>query len=101
MDGLRRGVILKSLNGLGIFRIPIKKLTGTPLGRIERMHLYWRIIEELKVLGETWTIINPNLLRCYRIWLEQHSDAIERITEDETAKNSKPFSHGGLHHSLN
>lgn len=65
------------------------------------MHLYWRIIEELKVLGETWTIINPNLLRCYRIWLEQHADAIERITADEAAKSSTPLNYGGIRHSLN
>jgi|GEM_PF-1583216 len=65
------------------------------------MHLYWRIIEELKLLGETWTITNPNLLRCYRIWLEQHSDAIERITADEAAKNLMSFGYRGIPHSLN
>lgn len=65
------------------------------------MHLYWRIIEELRVLGETWTITNPNLLRCYRNWLEQHSDAIERMTADDAIKCSRPHSCGSFHRSLN
>jgi hypothetical protein len=40
------------------------------------MHFYWRVVEELKFLGENWTMVHPNLLRCYRIWLKRNAFAI-------------------------
>jgi len=45
------------------------------------MHFYWRIIEELKYLGENWTIKNPSLLRCYRAWLYKNAQAISFSNE--------------------
>jgi len=49
------------------------------------MHFYWRIIEELKELGETWTIHDPGLLRCYRRWCWQNREAIELWDADPGA----------------
>ncbi|MBW1723227.1 MAG: hypothetical protein JRH13_14640 [Deltaproteobacteria bacterium] len=40
------------------------------------MHLYWRVIEELKYLGETWTFTNPSFKRCYQRWLTKNAGAV-------------------------
>jgi hypothetical protein len=40
------------------------------------MHLYWRIIEELKYLGETWIINDPSLKRRYLEWIRKNSESI-------------------------
>jgi hypothetical protein len=40
------------------------------------MHLYWRIIEELKYLGEIWSIKDPTILRRYEHWIQKHSELI-------------------------
>jgi hypothetical protein len=40
------------------------------------MHLYWRVLEELKFLGESWQINDPSLLRCYKSWTQKHYNAI-------------------------
>lgn len=65
------------------------------------MHLYWRVFEELKLLKENWTIVNPNVLRCYRDWLRRHADAIALITADETAEGSILSYYKGVPQSLN
>ena len=36
------------------------------------MHLYWRIIEELKYLDEVWIIKDPSILRRYKHWISIH-----------------------------
>jgi hypothetical protein len=41
------------------------------------MHFYWRIIEELRYLGERWIINDPSLRRQYDNWCTKHK--IERI----------------------
>jgi hypothetical protein len=43
------------------------------------MHLYWRVIEELKYLGERWEIIDPAMLRRYELWKQKHADSINII----------------------
>ncbi len=59
------------------------------------MHFYWRIIEELKFLGEIVVFKDPNLLRCYKFWLEEHAGAITLSTTDDTR-----FAIGGKPHRL-
>ncbi len=65
------------------------------------MHLYWRMIEELKFLGETWMINDPNLLRCYRLWLKKKADVIALSLEECTPKESPLFNYKDIKHSLN
>jgi hypothetical protein len=66
-------------------------------GGLIQMHLYWRIIEELKLLGETWTFTNPSLKRSYNKWLKAHAQAIM-----ETERHiSKRLLRGVYPHSLN
>ena len=36
------------------------------------MHFYWRIIEELKYLGENVVINDPNLSREYNSWVKKN-----------------------------
>ncbi len=65
------------------------------------MHLYWRVMEELKFLGETWIFNDPNLMRCYRIWLLKNSGAIA-LTMHETSYDHSPlFTYKSISHSLN
>jgi hypothetical protein len=65
------------------------------------MHLYWRLIEELKFLGETWMINDPNLLRCYRLWLRKNADAIALSLTDTPANHSPLFTYKDIPHSFN
>ena len=65
------------------------------------MHLYWRVIEELKFLGEIWTINDPNLLRCFRLWLEKKADVIALSLADSPADHSPLFNYKDITHSLN
>ncbi len=65
------------------------------------MHLYWRMIEELKFLGETWTINDPNLLRCFRLWLEKKADVIALSSADTPAHHSPLFKYKDITHSHN
>ena len=52
------------------------------------MHFYWRVIEELKFLGEIVVFRDPNLLRCYKFWLQEHADAIALSTTGDIASPS-------------
>ncbi|WP_028316448.1 hypothetical protein [Desulfatibacillum aliphaticivorans] len=36
------------------------------------MHLYWKIFEELKLLGEYPVLLDPSLKRCFKHWMETH-----------------------------
>ncbi len=40
------------------------------------MHLYWRVIEELKYLNETWTMMDPSLSRCYNQWIRKNASVL-------------------------
>ena len=40
------------------------------------MHLYWRVIEELKYLGEIWVIRDPSISRRYKQWVNRHFEYI-------------------------
>ena len=64
------------------------------------MHLYWRVIEELKYIGEIWKISDPSILRYYDRWLKKHSESINQNSIKN--KNSNPvIEYKGFSHSLN
>ena len=65
------------------------------------MHFYWRVIEELKLLGETWVINDPSLARSYRQWVLKKAKAIARIQKFETHATPVIFVCFGSVHSLN
>ncbi len=46
------------------------------------MHSYWRIIEELKVLGEVLVFHDPNLKRCYEEWVRKKAEALSMLEMD-------------------
>ena len=59
------------------------------------MHFYWRVIEELKCLGETWIIRDPGLLRNYLRWIERKGAAIALSDEVRAPKRSPLFRYKG------
>ena len=65
------------------------------------MHFYWRIIEELKFMGETWVIHDPSLLRNYKRWLAANSEAIAMTLFMEPRAGQVQFDYKGITHSLN
>jgi hypothetical protein len=52
------------------------------------MFFYWRILEELRFVGETWIITDPSLLRSYRDWLRRNAPALEDL---EPQVRSRPL----------
>ncbi len=65
------------------------------------MHFYWRVIEELKLIGETWVINDPSLARCYKQWVMKNAKAIARIQKLEENEVPVMFVYLGMVHSLN
>jgi hypothetical protein len=65
------------------------------------MHFYWRIIEELKFLGETWIFNNPNLSRCYGLWIKRNADVIALCLQENPADQPAQFTYKNIPHSLN
>ena len=50
------------------------------------MHIYWRVLEELKQLGESWTILDPALRRNYRHWMRKNASAIGLLNAQDSLK---------------
>ena len=65
------------------------------------MHFYWRIIEELKFIGETWIFSDPTLARNFNQWILKNSDAIDMLDRAETYHGPPLFAWNGLPHSMN
>jgi hypothetical protein len=65
------------------------------------MYLYWRIIEELKYLGETWIIRDPSLLRRYKSWTKKHAEAIAGNNGEVKTDSSGLMTYKGVLHSIN
>jgi len=65
------------------------------------MHFYWRVIEELKFLGETWVFNNPNLSRCYRHWIKKNADVIALSLQETPHDPSAHFAYKNIPHSFN
>ena len=65
------------------------------------MHLYWRVIEELKFLGEIWTFQDPSLQRQFRRWLKKNEPVILLSMAEHSPGDSPVFKYGGIPRSLN
>ena len=65
------------------------------------MHIYWRVIEELKFIGETWTFNDPSLARNFERWLFKNSDAIALLEKVERFQTPTLFACNGSAYSLN
>ena len=65
------------------------------------MHLYWRVIEELKYLGESWDIHDPSLLRRYKEWTLKNAECITLDFSKTSQESSVMFEYKGIPHSLN
>ena len=65
------------------------------------MHFYWRVIEELKFLGETWVFSDPNISRCYKTWTEKNADAIALSLVEDQPYGAPLFIYKSITHSLN
>jgi hypothetical protein len=65
------------------------------------MHFYWRIIEELKFLGESWVFNDPNLSRCYGLWIKKNADVIAPSPQETSYDQSEHFAYKNIPHSLN
>jgi hypothetical protein len=64
------------------------------------MHLYWRVIEELKLMGETWIFNDPSLQRSYQSWLKKNAGAIAQCLVYEPFDRASVFEYNGIVHSL-
>jgi hypothetical protein len=40
------------------------------------MHFYWRVMEELKYLGEVWFFCDPSLARAYVHWRQKNREVL-------------------------
>ena len=49
------------------------------------MHQYWRIIEELKYLGEILVFHDPSISREYETWIKKKSDVLTLSRMDDTS----------------
>lgn len=49
------------------------------------MHQYWRIIEELKYLGEVLIFNDPSILREYETWIKKKSDVLTLSRMDDSS----------------
>ena len=47
------------------------------------MHQYWRIIEELKYLGEVLIFHDPSISREYETWIKKKSDVLALSRMDD------------------
>jgi hypothetical protein len=65
------------------------------------MHFYWRVIEELKFLGETWIFNDPSLRRSYEIWIQRNADAIALSSANDPVEVSTFFDYKDTTLSLN
>ena len=54
------------------------------------MHSYWRIIEELKCLGEVMVFHDPSLKRCYEEWICKKAKVLLML-EIESERKPSPF----------
>ena len=65
------------------------------------MHFYWRVIEELKILGETWIINDPGLQRNFKRWLQKNKGAIALSAMYDQLERPFQFGSNGITPSVN
>ncbi len=63
------------------------------------MHFYWKIIEELKYLGESWDPQDPGLKRNFNSWLQKNIEAT--CVDFSENNNNGAFLYKGVPFSLN
>jgi len=64
------------------------------------MHLYWRVIEELKYLNETWTLLDSSLCRCFEQWVRKNAEALSLADRAGEPAPPNVFSYKGFPFSL-
>ena len=52
------------------------------------MQLYWRVMEELKFLGETLVFRDPVFRRAFAVWCKKNHRALSRMTVRENILSS-------------
>ena len=65
------------------------------------MHFYWRVIEELKYLGEMWTFHDPTFQRHFIHWLRRKEEVLAMSAAGHATPDKHVFKSGGTIHSLN
>jgi len=65
------------------------------------MHFYWRVIEELKYLGEMWIFHDPTLRRHFNQWLRKKEKVLAMSVAEECSLKKPVFKSGGIIQSLN
>ncbi|MBW1989617.1 MAG: hypothetical protein JRI97_08730 [Deltaproteobacteria bacterium] len=45
------------------------------------MHLYWKVVEELKSMGEMVVFLDPGLKRCFSAWMLNHAESLQRAED--------------------
>ena len=65
------------------------------------MLFYWRVMEELRYLGETVIFHDPGLKREFNWWLRKNSVGIALSETDYTSNVVPTFSHSGVYPPLN
>jgi hypothetical protein len=55
------------------------------------MQFYWRVIEELRYLGETLIFYDPGLVRQYNWWLNKNSLGLAFSATDYTSNVAPAF----------
>ena len=66
-----------------------------------RMYFYWRIMEELKYLGEVLVFHDPSFKREYRLWVRKNQAGLDVIKKDDNRKILDDFDPFGIIPSLN
>lgn len=52
------------------------------------MHFYWRVMEELKYLGETLVFHDPCLAREYNHWLQKNAASVALAFSNVECRNT-------------
>jgi hypothetical protein len=65
------------------------------------MYFYWRIMEELKYLGETLVFHDPSFKREYRLWVQKNQVGLALSVVERKRKVLDDFDPFGITPSLN
>ncbi len=65
------------------------------------MYFYWRIMEELKYLGEVLVFHDPSFKREYRQWIRKNQTGLALSAVDKDRKILNDFDPFGIKPSLN
>ena len=65
------------------------------------MYFYWRIMEELKYLGEILVFHDPSFKREYRQWIQKNQTGLALIAVEKKREILNDFDPFGIEPSLN